>query len=131
MMTICHSSKPYAPRVFRGAFLFTPKILAMPYRIYFNDKLVHECDTPEECNEYYETQDKEWHEFRTRQWFPCNNLTTEHECKNEGELQHDSYGNATGYYCNPCYNAGGSKYKYRKDAYFDEGFAGERMDDNY
>ena len=42
--------------------------------------------------------------------------------------RHDHYGNSTGYYCDECYE---NNYPYRKDAYFDPDFAGERMDDDY
>lgn len=43
--------------------------------------------------------------------------------------QHDHYGISTGYWCDSCYNS--SKYPYRKDAYFDPSYAGERLDDDY
>ena len=42
--------------------------------------------------------------------------------------QHDHYGMSTGYWCDDCYE---HNYPYRKDAYFDPGYAGERMDDDY
>ena len=44
------------------------------------------------------------------------------------EMRYDFYGLATGYFCDNCYD---NNYPYRKDAYYDEGYAGERMDDNY
>ncbi len=45
------------------------------------------------------------------------------------EMQYDNYDIPTGYWCNKCYNS--SKYPYRKDNYFDPGYAGERMEDDY
>lgn len=44
------------------------------------------------------------------------------------EMRHDAYGIPTGYYCDACYE---NNYPYRKDNYFDPGYAGERMDDDY
>ena len=41
----------------------------------------------------------------------------------------DNYGISTGYWCNDCYES--DKYPYRKDAYFDESYAGERLEDDY
>lgn len=40
----------------------------------------------------------------------------------------DFYGLSTGYWCDDCYE---NNYTYRKDAYFDPSYAGERMDDDY
>jgi hypothetical protein len=40
----------------------------------------------------------------------------------------DAYGISTGHYCDDCYE---SNYPYRKDRYYDESYAGERMDDDY
>ena len=42
----------------------------------------------------------------------------------------DAYGIYTGLYCHKCYEDK-EKYTYRKDRYFDEGYAGERMDEDY
>ena len=44
------------------------------------------------------------------------------------EERHDHYGITTGYWCDECYE---TDYPYRKDAYFDPDFAGERMEDDY
>lgn len=61
-------------------------------------------------------------------------LTTGTPCRGKGcesrdtEQRYDHYGIPTGYYCNDCYE---NNYPYRKDAYFDPAFAGERMDDDY
>lgn len=41
----------------------------------------------------------------------------------------DAYGVYTGVYCDDCYES--DKYPYRKDYYYDESYAGERMDDDY
>jgi len=61
---------------------------------------------------------------------PCKNTLTG-KCIGDGvgELQYDSYGYATGHYCYKCYEEG--YYPYRKDAYFDPSYAGERLEDNY
>lgn len=40
----------------------------------------------------------------------------------------DVYGLATGCYCEDCYE---NNYPYRKDAYFDPEYCGERMEDDY
>jgi len=40
--------------------------------------------------------------------------------ENEGEERFDYYGYSTGYHCDDCYH-NNSKYKYRKDAYKNEG----------
>jgi len=40
----------------------------------------------------------------------------------------DAYGISTGHYCDDCYD---NNYPYRKDRYYDESYAGERMDDDY
>ena len=42
----------------------------------------------------------------------------------------DAYGIYTGLYCHKCY-ADPEKYQYRKDRYHDEGYAGERMEEDY
>ena len=42
--------------------------------------------------------------------------------------RHDHYGNSTGYWCEDCYE---NHYPYRKDAYFDPSYAGERMEEDY
>ena len=39
----------------------------------------------------------------------------------------DAYGMYTGLYCHKCYKDT-TKYTYRKDRYFDEGYAGERLE---
>lgn len=58
---------------------------------------------------------------------PCRGCeTTEEEAY--VELRHDAYGYATGYYCDDCYE---NNYPYRKDRYFDESYAGERLEDDY
>lgn len=40
----------------------------------------------------------------------------------------DAYGLFTGIYCQACYNS--NKYPYRKDAYYDPSYAGERMEED-
>ena len=42
----------------------------------------------------------------------------------------DAYGIYTGLYCNKCYDDQ-EKYTYRKDEYFDEAYAGERLETDY
>ena len=42
----------------------------------------------------------------------------------------DAYGIYTVLYCNKCYKDQ-EKYTYRKDRYFDEGYCGERMEEDY
>ena len=42
-------------------------------------------------------------------------------------LRYDYYGLCTGPWCDKCY--GSNKYPYRMDAYYDESYAGEKMDD--
>ena len=41
--------------------------------------------------------------------------------------RNDAYGYFTGLYCHKCYKDP-EKYTYRKDRYFDEGYAGERLE---
>lgn len=41
--------------------------------------------------------------------------------------RHDAYGVYTGMYCDRCYE---SNYPYRKDRYYDEGYAGERLEED-
>ena len=41
--------------------------------------------------------------------------------------RHDHYGISTGHWCDKCYDDP-SKYTYRKDAYYDPSYAGERME---
>ena len=42
----------------------------------------------------------------------------------------DAYGIYTGLYCNKCYDDQ-EKYTYRKDEYFDEAYAGEKLEEDY
>jgi len=42
--------------------------------------------------------------------------------------QTDHYGISTGYWCDDCYE---HHYPYRKDAYYDPEYAGERMEEDY
>ena len=64
-------------------------------------------------------------------------------CKGFGEYRHqvdsieyhewarsDAYGLFTGLYCHKCYKDQ-EKYTYRKDRYFDEGYAGENLEGDY
>ena len=44
--------------------------------------------------------------------------------------RNDAYGYFTGLYCEKCYNDQ-EKYTYRKDRYFDEGYAGEHLEGDY
>ena len=44
--------------------------------------------------------------------------------------RNDAYGMYTGLYCHKCYD-NPEKYTYRKDRYFDEGYAGERLEEDY
>jgi len=41
----------------------------------------------------------------------------------------DHYGIYTGIYCDDCFES--DKYPYRRDDYYDPGYAGEYMDDDY
>lgn len=51
------------------------------------------------------------------------------ECGDPDTLEmYDAYGYSTGHWCEDCYD---KRYSYRKDAYFDEGYAGERLEDDY
>jgi len=43
--------------------------------------------------------------------------------------RNDAYGLFTGLYCHKCYDDP-EKYTYRKDRYFDEGYAGENLESN-
>lgn len=43
-------------------------------------------------------------------------------------VRSDAYGLYTGAYCDECYE---NNYPYRKDAYFDPGYAGESMENDY
>lgn len=43
------------------------------------------------------------------------------------EMRYDAYGIPTGSWCKSCYNDD-SKYTYRRDLYFDPGFAGEHLE---
>ena len=43
--------------------------------------------------------------------------------------RNDAYGYFTGLYCHKCYDDP-EKYTYRKDRYFDEGYAGENLEPN-
>ena len=58
---------------------------------------------------------------------PCRGCETTKE-ESYVELRHDAYGYATGYYCDDCYE---NNYPYRKDSYYDESYAGERLEDDY
>jgi hypothetical protein len=42
----------------------------------------------------------------------------------------DRYNIFTGYYCDGCYDDP-VKYTFRKDDYYDPGYAGERLEENY
>ena len=44
--------------------------------------------------------------------------------------RNDAYGIYTGLYCSKCYNDP-TIYTYRKDEYFDEAYAGERLEEDY
>ena len=44
--------------------------------------------------------------------------------------RNDNYGIYTGTYCNECYNDP-NIYTYRKHDYFDEAYAGERLEEDY
>lgn len=44
-------------------------------------------------------------------------------------MRSDAYGLCTGLYCDECYES--ERYPYRKDLYYDPGYAGERMEDDY
>ena len=53
------------------------------------------------------------------------------KCKGCGTVHanecHDAHGITTGHWCDKCYDDP-SKYTYRKDAYYDPAYAGERME---
>lgn len=42
-------------------------------------------------------------------------------------IRYDAYGIYTGVYCDNCYE---HNYPFRKDEYFDAGYAGERLDED-
>lgn len=42
------------------------------------------------------------------------------------DMRYDNYGIPTGVYCDDCYD--GPEYPYRRDDYFDPGYAGESLD---
>tara|TARA_Y100000004_G_C8831976_1_gene376599 strand:+ start:143 stop:364 length:222 start_codon:yes stop_codon:yes gene_type:complete len=44
--------------------------------------------------------------------------------------RNDAYGIYTGLYCSKCYDDP-TIYTYRKDEYFDEAYAGERLEEDY
>ena len=50
------------------------------------------------------------------------------ELKYHDWARHDFYGLYTGLFCDSCYE---NDYPYRKDAYYDPSYAGERMDEDY
>jgi hypothetical protein len=56
---------------------------------------------------------------------PCRGINCE---SINTEMRYDNYGIPTGYYCDDCYE---NNYPYRKDAYFDPDYAGERLEDDY
>ena len=51
------------------------------------------------------------------------------QTKQEVSEQTDAYGYSTGYWCDSCYES--DRYPYRRDRYFDESYAGERLEDDY
>jgi len=61
-------------------------------------------------------------------------------CEKESEMtrpiqyhmwaRNDAYGIYTGLYCEKCYD-NPEIYTYRKDEYFDEAYAGERLEEDY
>jgi hypothetical protein len=61
----------------------------------------------------------------------CTNVT--HSCRGcevkDAEERFDANGITTGYWCNDCYDS--NKYPYRKDQYFDPGYAGESLEEDY
>ena len=88
------------------------------------------CHTPEEadkevahCKDLW--PDSEW-------WIEEGTEYIYNKCRECGdpdaEEMHDFYGYSTGHWCASCYE---SKYPYRKDAYHDEEYAGERLEDDY
>ena len=56
---------------------------------------------------------------------PCRGCGTKAGVNEES----DAYGYSTGHWCGDCYYS--DKYIYRKDRYFDESYAGERLEDDY
>tara|TARA_R110002074_G_scaffold109465_7_gene236051 strand:+ start:1043 stop:1414 length:372 start_codon:yes stop_codon:yes gene_type:complete len=97
-----------------------------------------ECDEPD-CNDGFvivskKAEDGRWVEDGMSECFKCDgkaiyrprlpNLEYHEWARN------DAYGLYTGLYCHKCYDDP-TKYTYRKDRYHDEGYAGERMDEDY
>lgn len=62
-----------------------------------------------------------------QQQVPCRGCGTTKE-EDYVALYLDAYGIPTGYYCDDCYE---NNYPYRKDRYYDESYAGERLEDDY
>lgn len=64
----------------------------------------------------------------------CNACQKQEQVDNWGDVRHhswnrhDHYGLSTGCYCDDCYE---NNYPYRRDAYFDPSYCGERMEDDY
>ena len=73
---------------------------------YVNDD--NECWKCNDKGEYLERVDINYHEW----------------------ARNDAYGYFTGLYCHKCYDDP-EKYTYRKDRYFDEGYAGENLEGDY
>ena len=81
-----------------------------------------EAHNGEGCRVFYGTDENE-----------CNYCNGYGEYTPRTEIEHhewarnDAYGIFTGLYCNKCYNDS-EQYTYRKDRYFDESYAGERLE---
>ena len=87
------------------------------------DYLYH-CNACSKADENYpdkEIQDEDTGEYYTPR---CRPLEYHEWARN------DAYGLYTGLYCEECYKDP-TKYTYRTDRYFDEGYAGERMEEDY
>jgi len=61
-------------------------------------------------------------------WVRTNHCQGNDCSSKDTQERHDNYGLFTGHYCDDCYE---NNYPYRKDNYYDPGYAGERMDDDY
>ena len=74
-----------------------------------------------------EKQDKEyWYDEETGQITAEEELFGTPSVKYHKWTRSDAYGIYTGLYCDKCYNDN-EAYPYRKDEYYDEGYAGEQL----
>jgi len=86
-----------------------------------NEEYLYNCNGCGKDDKNYpnkEIQDEDTGEYYTPK---CNNIEYHEWARN------DAYGFFTGLFCHKCYNDS-EQYTYRKDRYFDESYAGERLE---